>query len=102
MMLSNMAENVTQGYTYILTNKNMSVLYCGVTSNLERRLWEHKSKIYGGFTEKYNVDRLVYFEVHDDIEFAISREKIIKKKSRLGKIRLIESMNPDWNELLPN
>jgi putative endonuclease len=90
------------GYTYILTNKNMTVLYCGVTSNLEKRLWEHKNKIHGGFTAKYNIDRLVYFEMHNDIEFAISREKIIKKKSRSGKIRLIESMNPDWNELLPN
>jgi putative endonuclease len=90
------------GYSYILTNKNMTALYCGVTSNLEKRLWEHKNKIYGGFTAKYNLDRLVYFEMHDEIEFAISREKIIKKKSRLGKIRLIESMNPEWNELLPN
>jgi putative endonuclease len=80
----------------------MTALYCGVTSNLEKRLWEHKTKIYGGFTAKYNIDRLVYFEMHDEIEFAIHREKIIKKKSRLGKIRLIESMNPEWNELLPN
>ena len=90
------------GYTYILTNKNMTVLYCGVTSNLERRIWEHKNKIYGGFTAKYNTDRLVYFEMHDDIELAISRETIIKKKSRSGKISFVESMNPDWNELLPN
>lgn len=90
------------GFTYILTNRHRTVLYCGVTSNLEKRVWEHKNKIYPGFTEKYNVDRLVYFEIHDSIESAIFREKMIKKKSRLGKIKLIEFNNPDWKELLAN
>ena len=90
------------GFTYILVNKHRTVFYCGVTSNLEKRVWEHKNKIHPGFTKKYNVDRLVYFEIHDSIEFAIFREKVIKKKSRMGKIKLIEFNNPSWIELLPN
>ena len=90
------------GFIYILANKNRTVLYCGVTSNLEKRIWEHKNKINPGFTKKYNVDRLVYFEIHDDIESAIFREKMIKKKSRQGKVELIEVDNPDWRDLLPN
>ena len=89
------------GYTYILTNKSRTVLYCGVTSCLEKRIWEHKNKIFQGFTKKYNVDRLVYFEAYLDIESAIYREKMIKKKSRQGKVRLIESNNPQWEELKP-
>ena len=95
-------EMAKTSFTYILANKNRTVLYCGVTSNLEKRIWEHKNKIHPGFTKKYNVDRLVYFEIHDNIEFAIYREKMIKKKSRLGKIKLIEVSNPEWKELLAN
>ena len=87
------------GFTYILANKNRTVLYCGVTSNLEKRLWEHKNKVFPGFTKKYNVDCLVYFEILNDIESAIYREKMIKKKSRMGKIKLIETSNPDWKDL---
>ena len=90
------------GFTYILTNKNRTVLYCGVTSCLEKRTWEHKNKVFPGFTKKYNVDCLIYYEWHDSIESAIYREKMIKKKSRNGKIKLIEQTNPDWQELKSN
>ena len=90
---------VKGGYTYILTNKNKTVLYCGVTSNLAKRMWEHQNKIFKGFTNKYNVDLLVYFKFHGSIEEAIYREKMIKKKSRKGKIKLIENKNPNWNNL---
>jgi len=74
-------------------------LYCGVTSNLEKRIYEHKNKILPGFTKRYNIDCLVYFEVHQDIKEAIYREKLIKKKSRRGKVKLIETMNPSWRDL---
>ena len=87
------------GYTYIVTNKNRTVIYCGVTSCLEKRIWEHKNKLFPGFTKKYNVDCLVYYEVHNDIVSAICREKMIKKKLRQQKIKLIEASNPDWKEL---
>ena len=90
---------VKGGYTYILTNKNKSVLYCGVTSDLARRMWEHKNKITPGFTKRYNVYQLIYYEFHASIEEAIYREKMIKKKARKGKIKLIEQQNPDWNNL---
>ena len=90
---------VKGGFTYLLTNKNRTVLYCGVTSNLARRMWEHQNKIIPGFTAKYNANILVYYEFHDSIEEAIYREKMIKKKSRKGKINLIESQNPNWNNL---
>ena len=90
------------GFTYILTNRHRTVIYCGVTSCLEKRIWQHRNKVYPGFTKRYNVDRLVYFEVHSDIKSAICREKILKKKSRRGKIKLIEDANPDWKELLPS
>jgi putative endonuclease len=97
---NNLWRMIQGGFTYILTNKNRSVLYCGVTSNLAKRMWEHQHKIYPGFTSKYNVDILVYYECHHSIEEAIYREKMIKKKSRLGKIKLIENKNPGWNNLI--
>jgi len=87
---------------YILCNRHRNVLYVGVTNNLSRRTYEHKLKINESFTAKYNVDRLVYYEFHASISDAITREKMIKKKSRKGKVRLIESMNPDWNDLYVN
>ena len=90
------------GYTYLLTNKHRTVLYCGVTSCLEKRIWEHKNKVFSGFTKRYNVDRLVNYEFHADIGSAIYREKMIKKKPRKQKIKLIEGENPDWKELEPN
>lgn len=74
-------------------------MYIGVTNNLERRFLEHKNKLLKGFTEKYNVNKLVYFELTDNIESAISREKEIKKWRREKKNRLVETANPEWRDL---
>ena len=87
------------GYVYILTNKNNTVLYTGVTSNLVKRIYEHKNKIIQGFTSIYNVNKLVYYEIYDDITDAINREKQIKAGSRKKKIELINNINSDWNDL---
>ncbi|MGL5206514.1 MAG: GIY-YIG nuclease family protein [Acidaminococcaceae bacterium] len=86
-------------YVYILTNWNNRVLYIGVTNNLARRLYEHKNKLIKGFTSKYNVNKLVYFEVTTDIYAAISREKQLKCWSRVKKEAIINSRNPFWNDL---
>ena len=86
-------------YVYIMTNQRNTVLYTGVTSNLIRRVYEHKNKLISGFTAKYNVNKLIYFENTSDIQSAIEREKQIKGGSRKKKIVLIESMNPRWEEL---
>jgi putative endonuclease len=88
-----------QNCVYILTNSRHTVLYTGVTNNLERRLSEHKSKIGSGFTKRYNVDQLDYYECGDDIRAAIAREKQIKAGSRQDKINLINSINPEWKDL---
>ncbi|MEK7354169.1 MAG: GIY-YIG nuclease family protein [Chloroflexota bacterium] len=88
-----------QYYVYILTNKTHSVLYIGVTRDLKRRVYEHKEKFIEGFTKRYNVDKLVYYEVGEDVMGAISREKQLKDGTRLRKIRLIESMNAEWHDL---
>ncbi len=91
------------GAIYILTNKNNSVLYTGVTSDLRKRLYEHKNKIYASsFTSKYNISKLVYFEVFSLIVEAIARENQIKAGSRKKKIDLINNLNPDWNDLSIN
>jgi len=84
---------------YILTNERNTVLYTGVTSDLARRIGEHRSKIVKGFTTKYNVGKLVYFEPADNAEAAIAREKQIKAGSRAKKIALIDSINPEWQDL---
>ena len=84
---------------YILTNQNNTVLYTGVTNNLPRRIYEHKAKLVEGFTKRYNVDKLVYYEVFDQIENAILREKQIKGGSRAKKVALINSINPKWSDL---
>ena len=86
-------------YVYLITNWNNKVLYIGVTNNLERRLYEHKNKLLTGFTEKYNVNKLVYFEQTNDIESAITREKEIKKWRREKKNILVESTNKKWEDL---
>lgn len=86
-------------YIYILTNKSRKVLYTGVTNDLRRRVYEHKNKLLEGFTKKYHVDVLVYYEIYDDIENAILREKQIKAGNRKRKIDLIERMNPNWEDL---
>jgi putative endonuclease len=88
-----------QYYIYILTNDYNTVLYTGVTNDLKRRVFEHKEKLIEGFTVKYNVNKLVYYEVADCIESAILREKQLKAGSRLKKLRLISSTNMSWNDL---
>ncbi len=88
-----------QYYLYIMTNPNNTVLYTGVTNNLKRRVYEHKAKLVEGFTKKYNVTKLVYYEVFDDIYNAITREKKIKGGSRQKKVNLINRFNPDWRDL---
>ena len=85
-------------YVYIMTNRSKT-LYTGVTSKLEKRVFEHKNGLTGGFTSKYKVDRLVYFERFGHIRSAIAREKQIKGLSRLKKMALIVSMNPEWKDL---
>jgi len=89
-------------YVYILTNANHTVLYTGVTNDLERRCFEHKHKKVKGFTKKYNVDKLVYYEIFDFIDLAITREKQIKGYSRVKKHSLIEGFNKEWKELYHN
>ena len=84
---------------YIMTNKYNTILYTGVTNNLPRRIYEHKNGLAEGFTKKYNVHKLVYYEVGDNIHAAIAREKQIKGGSRQKKIDLINSMNPEWKDL---
>ncbi len=86
-------------YVYIITNKNDTVLYTGVTSNLIKRMYEHKSKKFKGFASRYNCDKLVYFEEFDSIDEAIVREKQIKKYKRYKKIDLIELNNSLWEDL---
>ena len=86
-------------YVYILTNVNHTVLYTGVTNDLKRRCYEHKQKKIKGFTQKYNVDKLIYFEKFDFIDLAIAREKQIKGYSRTKKIALIDKINKEWKEL---
>ena len=89
----------TQYYVYIMTNKNNNVLYTGVTNDLKRRVYEHKQKIVNGFTKKYNLIKLIYYEVYENSVDAITREKQIKAGSRLKKIDLITSMNRNWVDL---
>ena len=86
-------------YVYLLTNKNNNVLYTGVTNDLERRVYEHRNKIVEGFTKRYNVTKLVYFETTQDIKSAIAREKQIKGWKREKKNILIESINLLWKDL---
>ncbi len=86
-------------YVYLLTNWNDQIMYVGVTSNLERRLYEHKNKLVEGFTKKYNVGKLVYFETTSDVLAAIEREKQIKKWRREKKNQLVVEMNPEWKDL---
>lgn len=88
-----------RSFIYILTNKNNTVLYTGVTNDLKKRVYEHREKLVEGFTMKYNVDKLVYYEIFEDMRNAIIREKQIKAGSRAKKIGLIESMNPEWSDL---
>ena len=86
-------------YVYILASRKNGTLYVGVTSDLIKRIYEHKQNFIEGFTNKYNVHALVYYEVHNDIEKAIIREKQIKRWNRRWKLRLIEEMNSEWRDL---
>ena len=89
-------------YVYIITNTSHSVLYTGVTNNLERRCFEHKHKKVKGFTNRYNVDKLIYYEIFDFIDFAIVREKQIKGYSRSKKEAIINKFNKEWRDLYIN
>lgn len=91
-----------QPCVYILANKQNSTLYTGVTSDLIERIWEHKNDLVKGFSQKYGVHRLVFFEQHEDMVAAITREKQIKKWNRSWKLRLIEERNPEWKDLYEN
>ncbi|WP_371365947.1 GIY-YIG nuclease family protein [Pseudomonas sp. QL9] len=88
-----------QPVVYILTSQRNGTLYIGVTGNLPRRAWEHRNQLSQGFTQRYQVHRLVYFEAHDSMLDAITREKRLKKWRREWKLDLIESFNPDWRDL---
>ena len=90
---------VKQPAVYILASKRNGTLYIGVTSNLLKRAWEHKNDLLEGFTKRYEVHRLVYYELHGDMETAIRREKQMKKWNRAWKLELIEKQNPDWRDL---
>ena len=86
-------------YVYILTNQTDTTLYIGVTNNLQRRLFEHKTKLVDGFTKKYNINKLIYFESTNDVKSAIAREKQLKGWTRQKKNNLIATTNPNWNEI---
>ena len=91
--------NGKQYYVYIMTNKINTVLYTGVTSNLKKRIWEHKEKVIDGFTKNYNINKLIFFEIYNDPENAILREKQIKAGPRTKKVELIMGINPEWKDL---
>ena len=88
-----------QPCVYLLANKRNGTLYTGVTSNLVKRIWEHKSHFVEGFTKKYNVTLLVWYELHESMESAIHKEKQIKNWKRVWKLKIIEEQNPAWNDL---
>jgi putative endonuclease len=88
-----------QFYVYMMSNRWLNVLFPGVTNSLNARVWQHKNGAAPGFTKKYNCDRLVYFEMYDEVKVAIEREKQLKRWSRSKKNRLIEMSNPDWLDL---
>jgi len=88
-----------QPVVYILASKRNGTLYIGVTSDLAKRIWQHRNHVVSGFTEQHDVNRLVYFEQLDDMVNAITREKVLKKWQRVWKIRLIEKTNPNWLDL---
>jgi putative endonuclease len=89
-------------YVYILASKRNGTLYVGVTSDLVKRVWEHKNKLAEGFTKKYVVNKLVYYEQFQEVEFAIKREKRLKNYNRKWKLELIEKLNPEWKDLYEN
>ena len=110
MSLSALATPITElgrvhmkeSYVYILASKYNGTLYIGMTSDLVKRVWEHKNKFVSGFTAQYNVTNLVYYEIFNDIQLAAAREKRLKEWKRQWKIDLIQKMNPDWQDLYHN
>jgi putative endonuclease len=88
-----------QPAVYMLVSKRNGTLYIGMTSNLQKRAWEHKNNLIEGFTKRYGVHRLVYYELHQDMMSAITREKQMKKWNRAWKVELIEQLNPEWKDL---
>ncbi len=88
-----------QPCVYLLASKRNGTLYVGVTSDLVKRVWEHKNHVVAGFTKQHGVDQLVWYEVHETMESAIQREKAIKEWQRAWKMKLIEEFNPDWKDL---
>ena len=91
-----------QPCVYLLASKRNGTLYTGVTSNLIKRIWEHKNNLVEGFTSKYSVHILVWYEIHDTMESAIQREKAIKNWNRAWKMKMIEELNPRWRDLYPD
>lgn len=91
-----------QPCVYLLASKPNGTLYTGVTSNLLKRVWEHKNDVVEGFTRKYGVHTLVWYEIHDSMESAIQKEKLIKNWRRTWKIKVIVEMNPQWRDLYPD
>ncbi len=89
-------------YIYIMTNFSNSTLYIGVTNNLVRRIYEHREKLIDGFTKKYNLNKLVYYECFDNEIIAIEREKFLKKAYHKTKVKLITDFNPEWQDLWPD
>ena len=98
-MYSKIMKSDNQYYVYFLANRTNVALYIGVTSNIKRRVFEHKNKLVKGFTKKYDIDKLVYYEIFSDPENAILREKRLKGSSRARKNKLVESLNPEWLDL---
>jgi len=88
-----------QPAVYILASKRKGTLYIGVTSDLTKRVWEHKNDLVDGFTKRYRVHRLVWYEFHESMESALKREKSMKEWKRVWKLELIENVNPDWEDL---
>ncbi len=94
-----MKGNNHQYYVYILSNKKNGTLYIGMTNDLERRMYEHKNKIVDGFTKRYSLDKLMFYEIYQNVDNAIKREKQLKNWNRKWKIDLIEKRNSNWNDL---
>jgi len=91
-----------QTYVYIMASGRNGTIYIGSTTSLLKRVWEHRNDVVEGFTKKYEIFKLVYFEQFDDVENAIKREKRLKKWNRAWKIRLVEELNPNWDDLYPS
>lgn len=88
-----------QFFVYMMASQKIGTIYIGVTSDLKKRVWEHKNKIADGFTKEYEVDRLVWYEPHESAEAAITKEKQMKEWKRDWKIKRVEEINPNWNDL---